>query len=146
MPEVVISEFSCSDLNDFKKAAIAIFSQIQNGDILLLSGPVGAGKTEFVKTIANQNQCRAVASPTFAFHHHYQGMRSFQHWDLYRIEDADELESTGFWDLIQNNEIFFIEWPEKLNLQWLPLDRRIYLLKIEIKSETARELVFSKID
>jgi tRNA threonylcarbamoyladenosine biosynthesis protein TsaE len=112
--------------------------------ILLLSGPMAAGKTEFVSQLALIHHCQRVASPTFALHHHYQGDVAFDHWDLYRIEGEDELESTGFWDQLQNSKSWvLIEWPEKLNTKYLPKDRLIVRLQIQPVG-SLREISVSK--
>jgi tRNA threonylcarbamoyladenosine biosynthesis protein TsaE len=134
------------NLSEFQKEVVGFFKKTNEGDLILLSGPMGSGKTELVKAIAKEFDCRAVASPTFAFHHHYKGKRNFQHWDLYRVENTDELESTGFWELIQSKETFFIEWPEKLKVTWLPPDQNIFEVTIEIENETQRNLKIVKLD
>ena len=67
--------------------------------IVALQGPMGVGKTEFVKHLCGKFRSDTVASPTFAIHHRYSSLRgTIDHLDLYRLENEDELETTGFWD------------------------------------------------
>ena len=85
--------------------------------IILLKGPIGAGKTSFVQGIA-QGLCikESITSPTFALSHHYQsGLMHLIHMDLYRIENclsAKELFIEEEEELEKNNGLLIIEWPE----------------------------------
>jgi tRNA threonylcarbamoyladenosine biosynthesis protein TsaE len=97
--------------------------------ILLLEGPVGAGKTELVRALSENLGIQESASPSFAIHHRYDGM---DHVDLYRLQDEDDLESTGFWDLFgQQKGLVVIEWSDRLNQDLLPLNW--HKIKIEIQ-------------
>lgn len=91
--------------------------------IWLLEGEVGSGKTETVKTVARVLGLREVASPSFAIHHQYLTPAGWpvDHLDLYRLESADDLESTGFWDLFGEPEaLILIEWADRLSFDYLP--------------------------
>ena len=85
--------------------------------IILLQGPIGAGKTTFVKGIA-EGLCikEDITSPTFALSHHYNsGKFPLVHIDLYRLEDsliAKEFFVSEEEEAIQNEAIMIIEWPE----------------------------------
>ncbi len=84
-----------------------------------LNGEIGAGKTTFVSLIAPiLGAVDTVISPTFSIINRYRTKNSkdIYHIDLYRLESIDELEMTGFYDLIDNDAYFFIEWADKLNL------------------------------
>lgn len=114
--------------------------------LLLLEGPVGAGKTELVKVLTKQLGIQETASPSFAIHHHYQSANiSMDHVDLYRLESEDDLESTGFWDLFGTNSgVVVIEWSDRLNQDLLPLNW--FKIKVEIQkleSPNERALVIS---
>lgn len=118
--------------------------------IILLDGEPGAGKTEFVRALVgvlceDQEVAGEVASPTFALHHSYRiSEKLFDHWDLYRLESEDDLESTGFWDQFSEPEYFVaIEWPQRLPVQWLPRDCQLYKVRIEkVDQKLRRVLVF----
>lgn len=106
--------------------------------IFLLSGVMGAGKTEFVKTVVSVlHESKEVSSPTFALHHNYSTRAPIiEHWDLYRLNSEEELESSGFWDqFLDPKKLIFIEWAERLNRSELPLGWNIYELSFELKSE-----------
>jgi len=85
--------------------------------IIILKGPIGAGKTSFVQGIG-QGLCiqESITSPTFALSHHYEsGSMHLIHMDLYRIESslsARELFIEEEEELEANNGILIIEWPE----------------------------------
>ena len=85
--------------------------------IILLEGPIGAGKTSFVQGIAD-GLCikEEITSPTFALSHHYNsGTIPLIHMDLYRIENslmAKEFFISEEEEAIQNEAIMVIEWPE----------------------------------
>ena len=85
--------------------------------IIILKGPIGAGKTSFVKGIG-QGLCikESITSPTFALSHHYEsGSMHLIHMDLYRIENsfsAKELFIEEEEELETTNGLLIIEWPE----------------------------------
>ena len=85
--------------------------------IILLQGPIGAGKTSFVQGIAKGlSISEDITSPTFALSHHYNSGRSpLIHMDLYRLENsmmAKEFFISEEEEAIQNEAIIVIEWPE----------------------------------
>ncbi|ABM73022.1 Predicted ATPase or kinase [Prochlorococcus marinus str. MIT 9515] len=85
--------------------------------IILLQGPLGAGKTSFVQGIADGLCIKEdITSPTFALSHHYNsGITPLIHLDLYRLENkfmAKELFISEEEEAIQNEAIMVIEWPE----------------------------------
>lgn len=88
--------------------------------LVLLNGPMGSGKTTFVATVAKQLGAGDAASPSFALHSRYEGHRgTIDHFDLDRLRSIDELESTGFWDLIEEakadpRRFVMIEWAARL--------------------------------
>lgn len=109
--------------------------------VLLLNGPVGAGKTESVKIITALLQMSDVASPSFAIHHQYINKNGLKldHVDLYRLKDEEDLESTGFWDLFsQDDSIIIIEWGELVNKDLLPINWKIIEMNIEVINQMER--------
>lgn len=86
---------------------------LRGGDVVLLSGPLGAGKTAFVRGLAEGLGCdpAAVSSPTFTIVQEYAGPIVLQHVDLYRLTPA-EVEDLGLEDLMIGS-VLAVEWPER---------------------------------
>ena len=141
-----MKNFKTENLKEFRSVVGELAKSFSQKSIVLLSGPMGAGKTEFVKAFCHLNNLDHIASPTFAIHHHYENYKiSVDHLDLYRIEGEDELESTGFWDLFsQNKGVIFIEWPEKMDVTQLPKDWDLFQIGLSKISEDSREIRVTK--
>lgn len=83
------------------------------GDVVLLQGDLGAGKTEFVKGLAEGfGVSEPVTSPTFTLLNIYQGTVPVYHFDLYRLEDPAELENIGFEEFIGGDGVAVVEWSD----------------------------------
>jgi tRNA threonylcarbamoyladenosine biosynthesis protein TsaE len=92
-------------------------AQLQPGDVLALSGTLGAGKTTLIKGIANgyaSIPCDEVQSPTFIYHHLYEGKRPIHHFDLYRLADEHAFLRKGFDDYLFEGNLCLIEWSERI--------------------------------
>ena len=83
---------------------------------IALYGDLGVGKTAFVRGFTSLIAPTArVKSPTFALVNEYRGQStSVFHFDMYRIEDEDELYSIGFYDYFDRNGVILVEWSEKI--------------------------------
>ena len=81
-----------------------------------LYGDLGVGKTAFIRGFVSQiSPAATVRSPTFALVNEYRAKpRSIFHFDMYRIEDEDDLYSIGFYDYLDRNGICLVEWSEKI--------------------------------
>jgi len=97
--------------------------QLTGGDIVLLHGDLGAGKTTLTKGIAMGLGIKdEIVSPTFTLLQHYsttteqhKNIKHFVHIDTYRLEDAEQLNEIGVEDYLgDENTICVIEWPEKI--------------------------------
>ena len=98
--------------NDFAK-------KLSEKSIVLLKGPIGAGKTSFVKGLAEGLGVKEnITSPTFALsHHYYSGKIPLIHMDLYRLENiksAEEIFIQEEDELHLHGGILVVEWPEKI--------------------------------
>lgn len=121
-------------------AALArdLAATLRAGDVLLLSGNLGAGKTAFVRGLAEGLDIdpREVSSPTFTLVHEYRGGRlTLYHVDLYRLERA-ATEDLGLEELGARDGVLAIEWPDRLTHD-LPGAR---VVSIEIVDETTRRI------
>lgn len=82
--------------------------------VILLHGPLGAGKTCFVRGLARGLECGTVPrSPTFALHLFYPGRRPLHHIDLYRLSES-MLDELGLPDLFAGSGVVAVEWGERL--------------------------------
>ena len=107
--------------------------------IVLLKGPIGAGKTSFVQGLGEGLSIKeSITSPTFALsHHYYSGEIPLIHMDLYRLNDslaAEELFLEEEEELNQNKGIMIIEWPELI----LPFIDSYWLIEISYGKECGR--------
>jgi len=86
------------------------------GDIVCLFGDLGSGKTVLAKGIAQglgiDRAC--VTSPTFVLMHRYDGRMPMYHFDLYRIQDAGQIEDLGYEEYMFDNGVAVIEWAGRM--------------------------------
>ena len=109
---------------------------LEAGDVLVLTGPLGAGKTRFVAGLARGLGVRArVRSPSFTLINEYRGARLLLHLDLYRLEPR-EVDGLGLEEQIERG-VLVAEWGEKLPPA---LRREALTLRFEILSETERAI------
>lgn len=89
---------------------------LKAGEIVLLFGDLGAGKTTLVKGIARGLGAAdaEVCSPTFSYVNLYPGPIPLYHFDLYRLRDAEEFLAMGFEEMLFQGGICCIEWPERI--------------------------------
>jgi tRNA threonylcarbamoyladenosine biosynthesis protein TsaE len=108
---------------------------LRPGDVVALSGDLGAGKTQLVRGACRGARVpeREVASPTFAIVATYRGRIPVHHADLYRVADEDELFATGFFDLLGGEGAVLVEWADRLPSA-LPAER----LEIHLEHDPAR--------
>lgn len=87
---------------------------LQPGDVILLQGNLGAGKTAFTQGVgAGLGVRETINSPTFTLLKEYMGRIPLHHFDLYRIEDAEELYALGFEDYFGGEGACVVEWAER---------------------------------
>jgi len=99
-----------------ERAGTVLGKQLRAGDIVLLTGELGAGKTTFVRGVARGTGSRAqVASPTFQLVRVYPGRVQLAHVDLYRVENEAELADLGLEELAEGGAVV-VEWGERLDV------------------------------
>lgn len=110
---------------------------LRPGDVVLLHGEMGAGKTVFVKGLAKGlGIAEQVTSPTYAYMNDYGG--KLYHFDCYRLAGGEQAEALGLTDYFDAGGICVLEWPENI-ADVLPSGcKEISLRKV---SETEREIV-----
>lgn len=111
--------------------------------VLGFSGELGAGKTTFIQAICRGlGAQRAATSPTYALVHRYDAPgATVYHVDCYRLAVPDEARDLGFDDMIREEAIVLIEWPERAGPWAPPLDRHFHLahdadLDVRVVEET----------
>ena len=119
MPAV---ELESSSAEETEAIAARLAASLRAGDVVLVSGELGAGKTTFVRGAARAlGVTRAVTSPTFTIAHRYDGDPPVTHLDLYRMAHLQP-EEWGDLEPYFDDAIAFVEWPEA-GEGWLPAAR-----------------------
>jgi tRNA threonylcarbamoyladenosine biosynthesis protein TsaE len=134
------------NLGEFMNVISKWAERTKLGDLVLLSGVVGAGKTQAVRTAVERLGGRWVSSPSFAIHQRYAVVKGFvDHVDLYRLENDADLDSTGFWDLFDHKDsTVFIEWAERMSESAWPKDRRVWKIDLSITGPESRKIHIEK--
>ncbi len=116
----------------------ALAATLPSTAVVALIGPLGAGKTKLVQSIADASGVASgvVASPTFVLVHEYEGRIPIFHFDIYRLRDEDEFLALGPEEYFDREGWSFIEWADRV-ASCLPAER----LEIEIEpvGPTARK-------
>ena len=126
-------------------------SSLAAGDIILLFGDLGAGKTHFTQGICyglelDKDFC--IRSPTFTLINEYPGRLPIYHIDLYRIDNQEEIYALGLEEILYNRGVTIVEWSEKLRSARKP-DKLILNIQdrieinIKIISDSQREFTFN---
>lgn len=88
---------------------------LQGGTVVALYGGMGAGKTAFITGIAKgMGITHAVSSPTFSIVQVYGKHAELCHFDMYRVETWDDLETTGFFEYLESGSVLCVEWSENI--------------------------------
>ena len=133
------------DISQIESLALKFSDNLKVGDVILLKGELGSGKTTFSRFIINNLHKQKnilkpdfINSPTFPVLLTYN-LNSFEinHYDLYRIKSIEQLEELDFFENFKNS-ISIIEWPELL-IQ-LPFKERHYLVNLSLFSKTKRNI------
>lgn len=113
-----------------------------SGDIICLIGDLGTGKTHLTKGIANGLDISDhITSPTFTIVNEYNGRLKLYHFDVYRVNDPDEIEAIGFDEYIFSDGVSIIEWANYID-ELIPKEDAmyIYINKLNEDNLNAREI------
>lgn len=139
-------EFLSDSAEQTREYARRFASGLGPGDTVCLSGTLGAGKTEFIRGIAEVFGCdEQLSSPTFSLLNIYEGvlrnqLMAVHHFDLYRIESEQELDAAGFDDYLSGPFLSVVEWGERFASIADRYTRRVNLF---IVGESLRKIVIS---
>ena len=137
-------KYIVNSLEEAEKLAKDFAKELKIGQVVLLNGDLGAGKTTFTQFVfSNLGVKDVVTSPTFAILKSYKGDKCvLHHFDMYRIGEEEAIES-GFDEILgDRNSIIFIEWSENtasllpketicVNIKLLADDKREFEIKYE---------------
>lgn len=129
--------YTVKSLKETKQLAEKFAKTIKLGDVVLLEGDLGAGKTTFTQFVFSALGVKDVVnSPTFAILKSYKGKFLLEHFDAYRITVEEAIEA-GFDELLSKTDrVFFIEWSG--NIEPLIPEKRI-IINIKFINDTTRE-------
>ena len=130
--ELTDRKITSLNVEETQRIAAALAKVVVHGTVIALEGDLGAGKTHFTQGLARGlGVGEAVTSPTFNVMSVYdQGRLPLYHFDLYRLEDALELEDIAFYDYVEADGVSCIEWaakfPEEIPAQalWISITTR----------------------
>ncbi|MBI2619494.1 MAG: tRNA (adenosine(37)-N6)-threonylcarbamoyltransferase complex ATPase subunit type 1 TsaE [Ignavibacteriales bacterium] len=118
---------------------------LRPGDVVALYGELGSGKTQFVKGICEAFRVSThVASPTFVILHRYEGTTTdgnqlfLYHFDLYRVDSAEEIYDLGYEEFFFGGGICIVEWAERLS-NLLPAER--YDIRLDFGEREADRII-----
>ena len=131
------------DISEIESLALKFCKSLKVGDVLMLRGEIGVGKTTFSRFIINNLYSlnnfvkpETINSPTYPILINYElGTFEIYHYDFYRIKSIKELEELDFFENLQSS-ITLIEWPELLIKT--PFKQKYYLISFNLHSETKR--------
>ncbi|AJC95595.1 tRNA (adenosine(37)-N6)-threonylcarbamoyltransferase complex ATPase subunit type 1 TsaE [Staphylococcus hyicus] len=125
------------NLDDLQQFAVNLTARLKSGDVVLLEGDLGAGKTTLSQMVGRLlGVRRTINSPTFNIIKSYQGSNlAFHHMDCYRLENSDE--DLGFEEYFEDDAITFIEWSQFIQ-DYLP--SHFLRITINVMDENTRTI------
>ncbi|MTI46774.1 tRNA (adenosine(37)-N6)-threonylcarbamoyltransferase complex ATPase subunit type 1 TsaE [Sporosalibacterium faouarense] len=128
-------KITTKDPKETKELGYALGKILKGGDVVCLIGDLGAGKTTLTQSIAEGLDINDyVTSPTFTLINEYDGRYPLYHFDVYRINDVEEMYDLGYEEYFYSEGVTLIEWANLIE-EMLPKDRLI----IEIKRGKGNE-------
>ena len=102
-------------VEETQRVARALAADLRAGDVIALTGDLGAGKTHFSQgLVAGLGSESAVTSPTFGIVHEYtDGRLPVAHFDFYRLENEEELLELGWDDYLDRGGVVIVEWADR---------------------------------
>ena len=115
-------------------------SFLKKGDVVALQGSLAAGKTTITKGIALALEIQdTITSPTFCLISEYQGKMPLYHFDVYRLQGADDFANLGAEDMIYGDGVCLIEWSEKI-MDELPKKTIVIRLEVSKSADSERDV------
>ena len=140
----IIKEFISHSEEETFSLASEFEKTLKGGEVVLLSGDLGAGKTTFTKGLAKAlNITENITSPTFTLMNIYtSGRLKLYHFDMYRLEDESEAIELGLDEFFNSNGVCMIEWAENIKNM---IPKNHIVINIEKLSDNERKFVITKV-
>ncbi|MDF2892433.1 MAG: putative hydrolase [Clostridia bacterium] len=123
------------------KLGTGLGKALQQGDIICLTGDLGAGKTAFTKGIgAGLDIQEFITSPTYTIINEYNGRIPLFHFDVYRLEGVEEMYELGYEEYFFGDGAVVIEWADIVK-DIIPQER-LWITILRGKEEDTREIIF----
>ena len=129
-------EFISKSEKETQEIAFEYSKTLAKGDVILLNGDLGAGKTAFTKGVAKYFGIEGVTSPTYAYLNVYNDL--IYHYDCYRLSCGEDALMLGLTDYFNGNNICIIEWSENIK-DVLP--EKVKVVEIQKIGETTRKII-----
>jgi tRNA threonylcarbamoyladenosine biosynthesis protein TsaE len=135
---MLTTSFTCESPDQTFQLGRLVGEKAQPGDVWVLTGDLGAGKTHFVKGLAQGVGFEGlVNSPTFALQHIYEGRLPLYHFDWYRLNGPREVQDLGWEEWLSREGLVAVEWGDKFK-ELLPV--RAIKLTFEVLSPESRRV------
>jgi tRNA threonylcarbamoyladenosine biosynthesis protein TsaE len=132
-------KFVVNCISDLKEVAVEVLKLSEGKNIICFYGEMGVGKTTFIKEICKELEViDNVSSPTFSIVNEYKTKNDkfVFHFDFYRLETEEEAFDMGYEEYFYNDNLCFVEWPEKIK-SLLPNE----ILKVEMIKENEKRII-----
>lgn len=132
-------KFVVNCISDLKEVAVEVLKLSEGKNIICFYGEMGVGKTTFIKEICKELEViENVSSPTFSIVNEYKTKNDkfVFHFDFYRLEKEEEAFDMGYEEYFYNDNLCFVEWPEKIK-SLLPNE----ILKVEMIKENEKRII-----
>lgn len=127
-----------------KRVGRRIGKALRQGDLIVLFGELGSGKTCLTQGIAMGLEIKedCVSSPSFVIIKEYQGRLPLYHIDFFRLQTTREIESTGYDECIRGEGVTVIEWAEKIEDA---LSGKYFRIELTVSGKNKRHILFKPV-
>ena len=140
-------EFIINNVDQTINLGLELGKLVKPGDVICLNGDLGAGKTHFTKGIAKGLDITDyITSPTFTIVNEYEGRLKLYHFDVYRVNDPDEIHAIGFDEYIFSDGVSVVEWASYIDELIPKAHLSIDIRKLPNLGENFRKITLNSYD